>query len=87
MGTTKKLNGNKTSSLHFFSKHKDNFYYKEKICLPLRVSYVISCVLQHSFFLEKLDTARSIEIVPRGGPLLKMGGLPLELINNFWGQI
>ena len=26
-------------------------------------------------------TARSIEIVPRGGPPLKMGGLPLEFIN------
>ena len=29
----------------------------------------------------EIDTARSIEIVPRGGPPLKMGGPPLELIN------
>ena len=32
------------------------------------------------FFLQ-LHTARSIEIVPRGGPPLKMGGPPLEFIN------
>ena len=32
-------------------------------------------------FPQKRMSSRSIEIVPRGGPPLKMGGPPLEFIN------
>ena len=37
--------------------------------------------VRHLVETKNVGTARSIEIVPRGGPPLKMGGSPLEFIN------
>ena len=53
--------------------------YKKKLPGPLYAFY--NAGVSEPLGKIGIHTARSIEIVPRGGPPIKMGGPPLEFIN------